>query len=172
MVVDSSFLGTEHPLCLVRPWYMSECPGLEYCWPPITEAVKWVRSISVSFWKSKTPTEKSSEVNFGKSKWKTKTKNVLLFDQRQNIKSKKTRQESKEVNFIRPRPNVSGYFWNPRNFLPGFKSLRVFPRPNVSLFKSNLPVHTSQSVFTLSSSANLYLAFFVSWENFIAHLLQ
>ena len=37
----------------LRPWYMymSECPGLEYCWRPTTEAVTLVRSISISCWK-------------------------------------------------------------------------------------------------------------------------
>ena len=55
----------EHPLCLLRPWYMSECPGLEYCWPTTPEAVTWVRSISISFWK--TPLRNQARYWFWKS---------------------------------------------------------------------------------------------------------
>ena len=145
MVVDSSFLGTEHPLCLVRPWYMSEFPGLEYCWPPITEAVKWVRSISVSFWKSKTPTEKSSEVNFGKSKWKTKTKNVLLFNQRQNIKIKENKTRIKRSEFYKAPSKRIRIFLESAKFstriqkFPGLSASKCIPiqikfaRPHISV---------------------------------------
>ena len=73
---------------------MSESPGLEYCWPPTTEAVTWVRSISISLWKSKTPFEKSSAINFWNQRLAEsqnvtlKQKSIFLFDQRQNIKIK------------------------------------------------------------------------------------
>ena len=61
-------------------------------------------------------------------------------------KSKKTRQESKEVNFIRPRPHASGYFWNPRNFLSGVKSFRVKMYP----YSNRICPSTHLSPYSLS----------------------
>ena len=45
---------------------------------------------------------------------------------------------------FRPCPHVSGYFWI-RNF--SFR-IQTFPRPSVSVFKSNFPVHTYPTVST------------------------
>ena len=41
--------------------------------------------------------------------------------------------------FLRPRANVSGYFWIRNFFFPDSN----FPRPLVLVFKSNLPVHAN-----------------------------
>ena len=30
----------KHPPSLIRPWCMSECPSLEYCWPTTTDRMK------------------------------------------------------------------------------------------------------------------------------------
>ena len=109
--------------CLARPWYISECPGLEYCWRLTTEAVTWVRSISISFWKSKTPIEKSSAVNFGKSRWNTKTKNVFIFNQRQNIKIEENKTRIKRSEFHKALSTRIQIFLESAKF--SFRSWRV-----------------------------------------------
>ena len=95
------------PRNILRPWYMSEFPGLEYCWPATTEAVMWVRSISISFRKSKTPFEKSSAINFWNQRFAEnqnvtlKQKSIFLFNQRQNIKIKENNTRIKASEFYK-----------------------------------------------------------------------
>ena len=60
-----------------------------------------------------------------------------------------------------------------RNFLNPqliFFRIQKFPRPHVSVFKSNLPVHTYSD--SLSIRQLIYKAISGSCENFIANLLQ
>ena len=86
---------------------MSEFPGLEYCWPPTTDAVTWVRSISISFWKSKTPFEKSSAINSWNQRLAEnqnvtlKQKSIFLFSQRQNIKLNENNTRIKTSEFYK-----------------------------------------------------------------------
>ena len=117
---------------------------------------------AISFWKSKTPIEKSSAVNFGKSRWNTKTKNVFLFNQRQNIKIKENKTRIKRNEFHKALSTRIQIFLESAkfSFRSWNKSFRVQTYPY-----SNRICPSTLYVFTLSSSANLYLAIFVSWEN-------
>ena len=88
------------------------CVWVSWPWVSLTthwsEAVTWVRSISISFWKSKTPFEMSSAIiNFGnqrlpeKSIWNAKTKKYFFFLIKDKIsKSKKTRQDKNQNKWI------------------------------------------------------------------------
>ena len=88
------------------------CVWVSWPWVSLTthwsEAVTWVRSISISFWKSKTPFEMSSAIiNFGnqrlpeKSIWNAKTKKYFFFLIKDKLsKSKKTRQDKNQNKWI------------------------------------------------------------------------
>ena len=88
------------------------CVWVSWPWVSLTthwsEAVTWVRPISISFWKSKTPFEMSSAIiNFGnqrlpeKSIWNAKTKKYFFFLIKDKIsKSKKTRQDKNQNKWI------------------------------------------------------------------------
>ena len=47
MVVEAASSEQTLSVSFVRPWHMSECPGLEYCWPPATEAVTVLGKIHI-----------------------------------------------------------------------------------------------------------------------------